>query len=111
MGGRLEAVGGLGDIAERLVGDGLPLDGAVRPDAEEHHAAGAVQEGAEGLHAFLQLARRALELQSRTFAFFHEGGELFRVRGNPHGGHGRFPPYGGESSRTCIGFVIAFTAK
>jgi hypothetical protein len=111
VGGRLEAIDGLRDIAERLVGDGLPLDGAFRPDAEEHPAAGAVQEGAERLHPFLQLSRRALELQSRTFAFFHEGGELFRVRGNPHGRHGRFPPYGGESSRTCIGFVIAFTLR
>lgn len=101
----------MSDVADRLVGDGLPLDGAFRPDAEEHHAAGAVQEGAERLHAFLQLSRRALELQSLAFAFFHEGGELFRVGGSPHCRHGRFPPYGGESSRTCIGFVIAFTAK
>ena len=111
VGGRLEAVGGVGDIAERLVGDGPPLDGAFRPGAEEHHAAGAVQEGAERLHPFLQLARRALELQSLAFAFLDEGGKLLRGRGNPHGPHGRSPPSGGESSRTCMGFVMAFTAR
>jgi hypothetical protein len=111
VGGRLEAISGLSDVAERLVGDGLPLDGTFRPDAKKHPAASAVQEGAERLHAFLQLSRRALELQRRTFAFFHEGSELFRVGGNPHGRHGRFPPYGGEFSRTFIGFAIAFIAK
>jgi len=57
MGGRLEAVRGFGDVADGLVGDLLPLDCAVRPDAEQHHAAGAVQEGAERLHALFQLAR------------------------------------------------------
>ena len=87
VGGRLEAIGGLSDVTQRLVGDGLPFDGAFRPDAEEHHAAGAVQESAERLHAFLQLSRRALELQRRAFAFFYEGGELFCVRGNPHSRH------------------------
>ncbi len=92
MGGRLEAGGGLSDIAERMVGDRLALDGAIRPDTKEHHAASAVQEGAERLHALLQLSRRALELQSLTLAVFHEGGELFRVRGTPHGGHGGFLP-------------------
>jgi len=57
VGGRLEAVCGLGDVADRLVGDGLPLDCAVRPDAEEHRAAGAIQEGADCLHTFLEFAR------------------------------------------------------
>ena len=102
VGGRLEAVGGLSDIAECLVGDLLSLGLIIRPDAEEHHAAGTVEEGAERLHAFLQLSRRALELQSRAFPFFDEGGKLFRVGGNPHGRHGRFSPYGGESSRTWL---------
>ncbi len=111
VGVRLEAIGGLSDVAKRLVGDGLPLGGTFRPDAEEHPATGAVQKGAERLHAFFQLARRALELQSLAFAFLDEGGKLSRGRGNPHVPHGRFPPYGGESSGTCMGFVIALTAK
>lgn len=53
MGRRLETVGGLRDVAERLVGDLLPFDRAIRPDTKENHAARAVQESAERLHAFL----------------------------------------------------------
>jgi hypothetical protein len=34
MGGRFEPVGGLRDVAERLIGDGLSFDGSIGPDAE-----------------------------------------------------------------------------
>lgn len=83
VGGRLEAVGGLGDVTERLVRDVLPFDRAVRPDAEKNHAAGTVQEGAECLHAFFQLAGRALELEGRALFLLEESGKFLGTGRDP----------------------------
>lgn len=76
MRGRLEPIQRPGYIAQRLVGNLLALSPSIRPHAEEHRAAGAVQEGAHRLHTFLEFTGRTLELQRWTFSLPQESGEL-----------------------------------
>jgi len=67
LSGRFETGRGLRDLADRLIGNVLPLDGPLGPDPKDHNAAGSVQEGTQRPHPFLQLAGRTLELQLGAF--------------------------------------------
>jgi hypothetical protein len=86
--GWLEPANLLGDLLQSGVGDVLADDPASRRHPVKHSPADAVEHGAEGLHARLQLARGLLQLQAVGLALgnrssqrlqLHQSSVLIRV--------------------------------
>jgi hypothetical protein len=79
--GGLQAADLVGDLAQGGIGDVLTPDDAAVGHAEEDLATGAVQEGAGGLEARLELARRLLEIEPLRYALGDQCSEFVDVHG------------------------------